>query len=150
MSNEETLQEYNTRLEENNVSLANVLETINNLPTSSGGSSTDVYSTEEVKTNKVWIDGKPIYRKVFNSSDALTGGTNTIQHNIGSFGNVVDVKLFVKFHENFYLTQYPKTTEYIGVNIVNPTNFSIIVGSNWANSFKYGYIVILEYTKTTD
>ena len=26
---------------------------------------TDTYSTSEVKTNKVWIDGKPIYRKVF-------------------------------------------------------------------------------------
>ena len=25
----------------------------------------DVYSTTEVKTNKVWIDGKPIYRKVY-------------------------------------------------------------------------------------
>lgn len=25
------------------------------------------YSTEEVKTNKTWIDGKPIYRKVFAS-----------------------------------------------------------------------------------
>jgi len=24
----------------------------------------DVYSTEEIKTNKVWIDGKPIYQKV--------------------------------------------------------------------------------------
>ena len=24
----------------------------------------DVYSTSETKTNKVWIDGKPIYRKV--------------------------------------------------------------------------------------
>ena len=23
----------------------------------------DVYSTEETKTNKVWVDGKPIYRK---------------------------------------------------------------------------------------
>ena len=24
----------------------------------------DVYSTNEIKTNKVWVDGKPIYRKV--------------------------------------------------------------------------------------
>ena len=33
------------------------IETINsNLP--------DIYSTSEVKTNKVWTDGKPIYRKV--------------------------------------------------------------------------------------
>lgn len=25
----------------------------------------DIYSTEEIKTNKVWIDDKPIYRKVY-------------------------------------------------------------------------------------
>lgn len=31
----------------------------------------DVYSTDEVKTNKVWIDNKPIYRKVIEV--ALTG-----------------------------------------------------------------------------
>ena len=29
------------------------------------GGSFDTYSTSEVKTNKVWIDGKPIYRKVY-------------------------------------------------------------------------------------
>lgn len=26
----------------------------------------DIYSSEEIKTNKVWIDGKPIYRKTYN------------------------------------------------------------------------------------
>lgn len=31
----------------------------------SGGQ--DIYSTTETKTNKVWIDGKPIYRKVYNA-----------------------------------------------------------------------------------
>ena len=39
----------------------------------------DVYSTEETMTNKVWIDGKPIYRKViqFNSETTIDdGGTN--------------------------------------------------------------------------
>ena len=30
-----------------------------------GESGKDIYSTTETKTNKVWIDGKPIYRKVF-------------------------------------------------------------------------------------
>lgn len=30
----------------------------------SGNGIKDIYSTDEVKTNKVWIDGKPIYRKV--------------------------------------------------------------------------------------
>lgn len=40
MSNEETLQEYNTRLTENNTSLDDILTTINNLPEggTSGGS----------------------------------------------------------------------------------------------------------------
>lgn len=28
----------------------------------------DVYSTSEVKTNKVWINGKPIYRKVIQTN----------------------------------------------------------------------------------
>lgn len=33
-------------------------------PETAGGE-LDVYSTSEVKTNKVWIDGKPIYRKCY-------------------------------------------------------------------------------------
>lgn len=35
----------------------------------------EVYSTNEVKTNKTWIDGKPIYKKVFNTNiDTSTVG----------------------------------------------------------------------------
>lgn len=33
----------------------------------SGGEIVDNYSTVETKTNKVWIDGKPIYRKVIDN-----------------------------------------------------------------------------------
>lgn len=33
--------------------------------TDDGDTGADVYSTDEVLTNKVWIDGKPIYRKVY-------------------------------------------------------------------------------------
>lgn len=61
--NKETLQEYNGKLEENNVSLANVLTTINNLPETSSGGSSNIYSTEERRVG-TWIDGKPLYRKV--------------------------------------------------------------------------------------
>lgn len=42
---------------------------------SSGGEGDlDVYSEEETKTNKVWIDGKPIYRRVFIGSWTATVG----------------------------------------------------------------------------
>lgn len=36
----------------------------------------DVYSTSEVKTNKVWTDGKPIYRKVFNATTPSTSNSD--------------------------------------------------------------------------
>ena len=36
----------------------------------------DIYSTNEVKTNKIWIDGKPIYRLV------LTTTTNGIKNDV--------------------------------------------------------------------
>ena len=40
---------------------------------------TDVYSTSEVKTNKVWIDNKPIYRTVLSSTtNAGSSGDTTI------------------------------------------------------------------------
>ena len=43
-----------------------------------GGNYTDTYSTSEVKTNKVWIDGKPIYRRVYKCTTAtsLAAGEN--------------------------------------------------------------------------
>ena len=48
MNNAETLQQHNTRLNENNSSLNNILETINNLPNSSGGNiDLSNYATKE-------------------------------------------------------------------------------------------------------
>lgn len=43
----------------------------------------DVYSTSEVKTNKVWINGKPIYRKVIQTT--VDNNINaTIAYNINN------------------------------------------------------------------
>lgn len=42
MNNKETLQTYNTRLNTNNTELADILETINNLPSSSGGDTSEI------------------------------------------------------------------------------------------------------------
>lgn len=41
----------------------------------------DVYSTEEIRTNEKWIDGKPIYRKMVDIG-ILKNGVYRIQHNI--------------------------------------------------------------------
>ena len=39
-----------------------------------GESGKDIYSTTETKTNKVWIDGKPIYRRVLTGFEIIDSG----------------------------------------------------------------------------
>ena len=49
-----------------------------------------IYSAEEVKTNKVWIDGKPIYSKVITINNPGTGDKN-FSHNITNLGKVIEI-----------------------------------------------------------
>lgn len=59
--------------------------------------SLEYYSTTETKTNKVWINGKPIYRKVI-SGDAAFSNTNWTNITISSDGvtkNVTDWKMLM-------------------------------------------------------
>lgn len=50
----------------------------------------NVYSTNEVKTNEVWIDGKPIYRKVLDITSIGASGIE-YNHGISNFGTLIDV-----------------------------------------------------------
>lgn len=54
----------------------------------------DIYSTTETKTNKVWIDGKPIYRKV------ITGDLSQENWNHGiTFSRITSIE-GVFYNEN--------------------------------------------------
>ena len=152
MSNKETLQEYNARLSENNKDLDNLLTMVNNLDDgdSSGGGEMDNYSTTETVIG-TWYTGKPIYRKVIKSSAALIGGINNIKHNISSFGELVDARLFFSFMGSQYVNNaFENETTFVGLGYVDAYNVTVYVGSSWGNSFKEGVTIILEYTKTTD
>lgn len=117
----------------------------------SGGEVIDMYSTEETKTNKVWIDGKPIYRKVIASTQGLNAGSNAVAHNIDNLGMLVHADLFVNFNTHIYTNHvYNSNAEFLGITFITPEDFGIQVGSGWGNSFKQGFTAILEYTKTTD
>ena len=52
----------------------------------------DIYSTTETKTNKVWIDGKPIYRKVVYDTTPRSGGNYNIEHGIQNYDEIVSYK----------------------------------------------------------
>ena len=80
----------------------------------------EYYSTEEVKTNKVWIDGKDIYRKVFKTStpqQITSGGSTTL-----NFANVLDLNI-----ESMTYTQLSNSTgdiqfgsaAYIDINTIS-------------------------------
>lgn len=146
MSNEETLQEYNERLEENNVSLANVLTTINNLPSSSGGGASNIYSTEEIVIG-TWIDGKPLYRKVIAVEQSITNMFEIFLHylkietliRINSFQTRNTETRYV--YDQFYDSTGRKLTpQYMGNKILF-----------WTGTDEtYVATIWIEYTKTTD
>ena len=102
------------------------------------------YSTSEIKTYKKWIDGKPIYRKVFEGQLGTAITHNIINANfiniygfyIGSSGNVFPLP-----------SVRPNYLQYACGIYVNNTQILFDVGSSLSNLNCY---IVLEYTKTTD
>lgn len=108
----------------------------------------DIYSTEEVKTNKVWIDGKPVYRKVINFTVSDIGEKN-IEHNIQNVERIwLGSESFLLSEPNHIpLNHYRNDGAYIW-SLPNKTHLRIRVGANgWTNNPIYA---TLEYTKTID
>ena len=110
----------------------------------------DSYSTSEIKTNKRWIDGKPIYRKVITgtiSNDPITFpsfSVDTITRIEGSFSNVN--------RTIFSAIPYfrPAYTNYAFGYYIKPENGTLTIERGGDGSLGYSVIFIVEYTKTTD
>lgn len=108
-----------------------------------------VYSTTETKTNKVWIDGKPIYRKVVvTTSDIAGGGYIPISSNIDM---LVDFGGTGYFGSNRYLRQFPwLAADYQGtLNGYNSTS-AYYYSNTQTGVLGSGSKLWFEYTKTTD
>jgi hypothetical protein len=102
----------------------------------------DSYSTSEVDTGKLWIDGKRIYRKVFTGITGTQNATVDTAHSlsvstmIACFGNWPSSGTTIPI--------YQSSTAFITVR-ANATNISVSVGSGVASGTA---TVVLEYTKT--
>lgn len=112
--------------------------------------SMDRYSTDEVKTNKVWIDGKPIYRKVLLGKLPTGEGENSFNFsniNIIDFNGKIEANSGAKFKINTYYSPYPN---YSISGFISSTGDSLKIecGSNYNTNS--GYEIVIEYTKTTD
>lgn len=103
------------------------------------------YSTTEQKTGGVWIDGKPIYRKVIDCGAMPNATSKGVLHNIQNFGYLIDSKILAKTAEGIRVVcNYGGTSLSLYVDNVN-----VIISSAYDFSSYSGYAV-LEYTKTTE
>lgn len=108
----------------------------------------EVYSTSEIKTNKIWIDGKPIYRKVFDlgvipSDGAMTHSTNLNNVSIKKIdGYVYDSDDTVVQPINYISQSTTSIIETITIN--NGSQIRLRTKGPFTNIKAY---VVLEYTK---
>ena len=116
------------------------------------------YSTTTEQVVGTWIDGKPIYRIVLETTipECKTNGTavNTIYSYDSNIDVVTSIRAIYYKENNYYWSS--GYTAVSGSSIVsapvyyNTTSRGIIMSNNsigWNDSKAY---VILEYTKTTD
>lgn len=118
----------------------------------------EIYSSDEIKTNKIWVDNKPIYRKIYMSSDfdfIDSAQQGTSKTNIPNIEDLVNISGRCK-----------ETTYFVPLNIgkwrgdaLGNWSFSALVRPNGqivldmgssVYSAKGNIKVCVEYTKTTD
>ena len=121
----------------------------------------DEYSTSEVKTNKVWIDGRPIYRKTFvYGTSYFTTQRQDIVHNIANIGMVIHHECFLyrptrdtNTWRQFPSIYYGNLQGWGGQLFVTSTLFKFELGTNLLSELRTTNaqtFVTVEYTKTTD
>lgn len=111
------------------------------------------YSPIETKIG-TWIDGKPVYRKVIESTIFSTDF-----YYIGT-----DIESFVNQYGWVQRKDYPKLWQYIPSRVGDPMSISFLAtdtsqgvkvewGSNWQSNYATLFnkiVIVVEYTKTTD
>ena len=110
--------------------------------------SKDTYSTSETLTNKVWIDGKPIYRKVVNIGALPNNTLKNVDHGITNIDTITDYYGMVASTSKTALKIPYVATEsldYIAM-YVSVTNVAVKTKQDMS---AYGGYAVVEYTKTT-
>lgn len=113
-----------------------------------------VYSTSEIDTGRVWIDGRPIYRKVVRGTVNMTGNsTSRLAHGIQGLTSRWEL---IKYYGNMRLggtlsnntvkqaLPYIENTHQSGITSIDDTTVIISGSYPWGNS---EVSLVLEYVK---
>ena len=106
-----------------------------------------VYSTNEMEIG-LWIDGKPLYRKVISFGALPNNTTKSVAHNISNLKRIVKVEGFAGSSQNLGGITLPHATSNPMALYVDNTNVNVKTSSD-ATAYTEAYIYVY-YTKTTD
>ena len=113
----------------------------------------DMYSENEVLTNKIWIDGRPIYRTVIDKGGiAVPAGFATLfAHGIANIKQITSCEFLMINEQNGYCVK-GTFADGDGYKIFWADNTNVSCGGTtyMSASSSNHRIFILEYTKTTD
>ena len=118
----------------------------------------NIYSTSEVKTKDVWIDGKPIYRKVVYFDSSRTNANISFEHGISNLGDFrcfdVTHSVCIRKSDGSYLAlgilagvASSDGSYAVSCSFFYDNDIQMQFGSNTQGAS--GYVTLL-YTKTTD
>lgn len=113
----------------------------------------NTYSTSEIDTGKVWIDGKKIYRKCFEVLKSQTSSSSiNITHNISNLDVLIEQRgVFIRTDD--VQGTIPNAMSNYDYNLwfsdFDSTTIRVRMGTNVYSSLSK-IVVIVEYTKTTD
>ena len=114
----------------------------------------EIYSTDEVKTNRVWIDGKTIYTKVIAKNNFKIEQGIEIQHGITNIDIVLPTTCGGIWDAGVSkLIPFTTTSNSNGKNLgMKPGKNSITFegDENWSASTNRTIYIMMEYTKTID
>jgi len=110
----------------------------------------ETYSTNEVKTNKTWVDGKPIYRKAIEGTINSTGSYQTILTD-STIDTLTDIGGNIKDSGNSVQYIIGKSIYRDGTNTSRIIKVSSNIRLDYSDQFhSLPFKAIIEYTKTTD
>ena len=112
----------------------------------------DIYSTSEIKTNKIWINSKAIYRKVVDIGSLPNDSYKSVDHNIENIDELVNVRAIAVTSGGYYfnIPFVGTPTIFSNTQIALRANTTHIQISSTTDTSNYTGYAILEYTKTTD
>lgn len=106
------------------------------------------YSTTEMKTGMKWKDGRPIYRKVIETTSPSSANSWTQIATISNLRDIIKLEGWVyASNERILPIQFSEPNAEIATTVLyNGIEMKVML-SNWCNA---SCMMIAEYTKTTD